>query len=131
MTRTKVHFYTLNNGHASLFGIGKEVKLSNGNIYAIIKGIAYKVVFDGYNNQEFIPITVTNDCMGNTICLTLSEYLSVKKVLSEVQKVISSYYPEDGSQDHVDHHIYGELRTIVAPLEENLESKYQTSICLV
>lgn len=130
-TRTNVTFYELNNGHASLFGLGKEIALNNGNVYAIIEKIVYKVVFDGYNNQYFIPITVINDCGGNSISLTLSEYLSVKKVLGKVEKVISSYYPADGSEDHVDHHIYGELRAIVIPLEERLESKYQTSIRLV
>lgn len=56
MKRQLVHFYTLNNGHASLFGVGTEITLGNGNSYAIIKGVSYKVVFDGYNNQQLIQV---------------------------------------------------------------------------
>lgn len=54
--RTGVDFYTLCNGWSTFFGTGKDITLGNGNNYAIINGIFYRVIFDGYNNQDIVPV---------------------------------------------------------------------------
>jgi len=50
----------------------------------------------------------------------------IEKALAKVQMIYDSYYPEDGSQDHIDHHIYGQQRDCVAGIEAQLEEKYCT-----
>lgn len=49
-------FFEVCNGHTSFFGKGKEITFANGSIYAIINGIKYRVLFDGYNNQSIARI---------------------------------------------------------------------------
>ena len=43
MIRNEVTFYRLVNGFAYEFGIGKEISLRNGSVYAVIDGV-YEVI---------------------------------------------------------------------------------------
>lgn len=63
--RENVTFYTIQNGHSTWFGNGKEVCLGNGNVYAIIthspSGFSYVRTYKVYTYYEgtaqyFIPI---------------------------------------------------------------------------
>lgn len=57
MIRYNVTFYRLVNGFAYEFGVGKEISLKNGSVYAVIDGIYYRVIFDGYNNQKLVRVS--------------------------------------------------------------------------
>jgi len=70
------------------------------------------------------------DYFGNEVSISKEEMEEIKIALEKVQMVQKSYYPEDGSQDHIDHHIYGEQRACVSGIEAQLEEKYGSSFFL-
>lgn len=53
-TQTDIDFYEIIKGCTDYFGTGKYIKLSNGNEYAIIGDVKYKIVF---NKSEDIKVT--------------------------------------------------------------------------
>ena len=74
---------------------------------------------------------VIKDNFGNDVVLTSEEVEFVENLMDQCDDIELSYYPLDGSQDHIDHHIYGKLRAVVAEYEEFLSEKYGTVIQLV
>lgn len=55
--KNNVSFSNFVNGWETVhFGIGKMISLKNGNQYAIIGGVKYRLRFSGDNNQELITL---------------------------------------------------------------------------
>lgn len=53
--KNNVSFSNYMNGHETVYlGIGKLISLGNGNQYAIIDGVKYRVVVSGDNCQELV-----------------------------------------------------------------------------
>jgi len=74
---------------------------------------------------------IINDVAGNAVQITSEEHAMIMQMHEDIKKVEESYYPEDGSQDHIDHHIYDEIRAIASEVELELEEKYNTIFNLV
>ena len=51
--RKNVTFYAMHNGYSNFLGIGKEITLGNGSVYAVIQGQKYKIAFDGLNTSSY------------------------------------------------------------------------------
>ena len=55
--KNNVSFSNFQNGHETVyFGIGKYISLGNGNQYAIIDGVKYRIHLSGDNCQELVEI---------------------------------------------------------------------------
>ena len=70
------------------------------------------------------------DYFGNDIKITTEEQNQIWLAQEEAQKIMEDTYPKDGSEDHIDHHIYGEQRNCVSGLEQELQEKYNTTFQL-
>lgn len=44
------------NGHAEYFGKGTEYRLGNGNTYALVDGVFYRLVGNGNTNVDYIRL---------------------------------------------------------------------------
>ena len=67
------------------------------------------------------------DYFGQDITVTSEEQSAVWAAQEEAHQIERDAYPEDGSQDHIDHHIYGDQRSCVSAIEQELGEKYNTT----
>jgi hypothetical protein len=75
-------------------------------------------------------MTKISDVFGNEFEITPEEVAKIELAIMKCKKIQENYYPNDGSKDHIDYHIYGQQCEVVAPLETELDEKYQTSFNL-